>query len=251
MVFRVKRLLAASLCITCLIATSLAPDAHAMSVTPLAIELSSNGSQNKSTLRVHNDSAAPIPIEIKVSRLSIDEAGEPTNQPENGKFLIFPPQATIAPGSTQSFRVQWAGKPDLQQSESYMFSVNQLPVVMDAGKSGVQIVFNFAVLVNVSPAKSSAVIDLVSTQVVESSKNGRNPLIIVENTGNRHALLGRSNIILRSGDWVKKFSGSQLRDVIGGLGLVQPGKKRRFRLGTDLPPQITRFEAQIELERAR
>ena len=64
---------------------------------------------------------------------------------------MFPPQAVVPAGGTQTFRIQWVGEPNIQKSQSYMFSVNQLPVKRKSQDSGVQVVFNFGVIVSVAP----------------------------------------------------------------------------------------------------
>jgi fimbrial chaperone protein len=217
--------------------------ASAMSVIPLAVEMSDSEPGNKATLRVHNDGAAPIPVEITVSRLILDEKGESRTELVEGKFTIFPPQAIIPPGATQSYQVRWLGGPGLQATESFLFSVNQLPIAFDANKSGVQLVFNFVVLVNVSPTQSRPALKLVGASIV-----AKKPVIIVENSGNRFAMIGRATVVLTSGSWSKTLSGEQLRDMIGGMGFIQPGKRRKFTLGMDIPSNIARFDAQISLE---
>jgi hypothetical protein len=49
------------------------------------------GADNKSTLQVYNDSAAPISVEVLPARIALNEAGNIASEPANGKFLIFPP----------------------------------------------------------------------------------------------------------------------------------------------------------------
>ena len=80
---------------------------------------------------------------------------KPSSLAAGDEFLVFPPQAVVPAGATQSFRIQWVGEPNIQKSQSYMFSVNQLPVKRKAGESGVQVVFNFGVIVSVAPPACS------------------------------------------------------------------------------------------------
>lgn len=228
----------------------MAPSVHAMSVTPLALELLSSGTGNKATLRVNNDGATLIPVEIQVFKLTLDENGGEHLQPADANFLIFPPRASIPPGTTQTYRVEWRGEPQLQETDTYLFSVNQLPIVLDKSKSGVQIVFNFSVLVNVSPLKSQAAIKLISAEL-KSEQRARRPVILVENTGTRHLMLGNGSVTLSSGSWSKTLNGAELRDSLGGLGLVQPRKRRQFTLNTDVPPQVSRLDARVSVGDSR
>jgi fimbrial chaperone protein len=96
----------------------------AMSVVPALIDMSTSGGKT-SQISVVNDGAKPLPVEIIVSRIDLDENGEIKSAPAGDDFLIFPPQAMVAPGATQAFRLQWVGDPQIKKSQSYIFSVNR------------------------------------------------------------------------------------------------------------------------------
>ena len=228
-------------------AVALLAQAHAMSVGPISAELSASGQNSKMTLRVTNDGAQPIPVEIIPSRLTLAEDGTATTAPVKNKFLIFPPQATIAPGASQSFRVQWLGGADLKASETYILGANQLPIAMDKKKSGVQVVFNFSTVVTVSPANAKPNISVLKAEIGKAPQISRAPTITVQNTGNGHALLGDAVIALTDGKWTKTLSRDEVRAIFG-LGLVQPKSKRRFVVAMPLPAEVSHYQVQIELQ---
>jgi fimbrial chaperone protein len=223
--------------------------ASAMSVSPVTLDLSATG-KNKDQISVVNDSSAPLPVEIIISSLEMDENGKTTAKPAADEFLLFPPQALIPPGGTQSFRVQWVGDPQIQRSQSYIFSVNQVPVQMPKGQSGVQVVFNFATVVNVAPASGHAGLDLVSAGVGKDDQGKLRPAVTVKNPGNIHAKLTDATIKLSGGAWSQTLRPEQLRQVMG-VGLVQPGKTRRFLLPLDLPAGVSQVTASIDYKPAR
>jgi fimbrial chaperone protein len=220
--------------------------AHAMNVAPVSGELSESGQNSKMTLRVMNDGAQPIPVEILAFKLTLAEDGTQTTSPAKDKFLIYPPQITIAAGATQSFRVQWLAAPNLKATETYILGVNQLPIAMDKQKNGVQVIFNFNAVVNVSPANAKPAISVLKADIVNTPKISRAPTITVENTGNGHAMLGDASIVLTDGKWTKALSREEVRALFG-LGLVQPRSKRRFVLATPLPPEVSKYQVRIEL----
>jgi fimbrial chaperone protein len=219
--------------------------AQAMSVNPVVLELQAGGRAVKSSLSVNNDGAAPIPVELKISRLEIDENGKGQTVPAQSDFLVFPPQATIAPGATQTFLVQWTGNPQITKSQSYIISVNQLPIKFPKSQSGMQIVFNFGVVVNVAPASASSALELVNATVAKDGSGSLRPQLMFQNKGNRHASLSDSVITLTSGQWTETLTPLLLRQMLG-VAVVQPGKKRRFIIPIDLPPQIKTINARIE-----
>ena len=80
-----------------------APSAHAVSVQPLALEMAAIGSNSRATIQAVNDGAAPIPVEISIKKVEIGPDGKTTETPAGNDFLVFPPQAVIPAGGTQSF----------------------------------------------------------------------------------------------------------------------------------------------------
>lgn len=216
----------------------------AMSVKPIVLEMSAAGNSNRAQLSVLNDASKPLPVEIIISQIELDENGGIVSKPAGDEFLIFPPQALIPAGATQSFRVQWVGD-QIEKSQSYVFSVNQVPVKMPEGTSGVQIVFNFATIVNVAPQGGQSSIDLIEAGVGEDDKGKTRPTVTVKNSGNSHAKLTDATIKLSSGSWSQTLAPEQLRQTMG-VGLVQPGKTRRFLLPVDLPDGVKQISASID-----
>jgi P pilus assembly chaperone PapD len=226
------------------------PVAEAMSVQPVVLEIHASGTGNTAAIAVINDGAAPLPVEIKISRIELDESGEIARKPADDDFLVFPPQAMVPPGATQSFRVQWAGDPQIKQSQSYVLSTNQVPVKMPAGKSGVQVVFNFATIVNVAPAAGQSAINVVSAALGKDDKGKPRPALTVKNPGNIHAKLTDATINLSGGSWSQTLRPEQLRQSMG-VGLIQPGKTRRFLLPVDLPAGVTQLTASVDYKPAK
>lgn len=236
---------------TLMMGVLLSPSASAMSVQPIQIEMASTGSQGRAQITVSNDSANPLPVELKIEKLALNENGERALSKAPDNFLIFPPQALIVPGASQVFRVQWVGEPMLGASESYMMSVNQIPVKMPAGKSAVQIVMSFGVVINVAPPQGLPALKLIGTGIETDKKTGkRHPTITVENPTKVHALLPQSTISVSGGSWSHSFAQTELREKVG-IGLVQPGKKRKFILPVELPANVPSVQASLDFKPKR
>jgi P pilus assembly chaperone PapD len=227
-------------------ALALASPAFAISVSPLVIDMSATGKAARASLNVYNDGKSPLPVEIRVLRLDLDLDGKAKQTQADDDFVVFPPQAIVRPGATQVFRLQWVGDPALESSRSYTFSVNQLPVKLARAQSGVQVVFNFGVTVNVAPLSASPRLEAVRAEAAAGPKGARRPVLVIENKGERHAYLSDASLTLSAGAWSRTISSAELKQYIG-LGLVQPGKKRRFSLPVDLPPEAVNLEARVML----
>ena len=88
-----------------------AHQASALGMSPMYMELSAGGSGSSTQFQVGNASTASVAVEIKIETLSYDEAGNRRVAQADGNLLVVPPVAAIAPGSSQTFRVQWVGGP--------------------------------------------------------------------------------------------------------------------------------------------
>jgi fimbrial chaperone protein len=205
----------------------------AMNVQPLAVDMVSVGTHARGLIQVVNDGASPLPVEIAFKKVDISPEGKTTETDAGAEFLVFPPQAVVPPGATQNFRIQWAGEPDIKKSRTYMFSVNQLPVQLKSGESGVQMVFNFGVIVSVAPPGAQSALTLVGAEA--ASENGRRgAAVTVENPSDTYSYFSDAKLVLESGSWRKTISPGELKELIG-YGVVLPGKRRRFLVPADVP----------------
>jgi len=224
--------------------------AAAMSVTPIHVEMTSAGSGGRAQVTVTNDGADPLPVEAVIQRMSVSEDGTQKLAKAGEDFLVFPPQALIPAGGSQVFRVQWVGEPMITQSESFMLSMNQIPVKLPAGQSAVQVVTSFGVVINVAPPQGAPALTLVGTGVAKSKDGKRHPTITVENPTNIHALLPQSTIRLSGDGWSYDLQPLELSEKVG-IGLVQPGHKRRFVLPVELPVEVTSVQASLDFKPKR
>lgn len=239
-------------CLNAVAAIGLAiPVAHALTVSPLQLEMTSAGSRSHAQVTVVNTDSAPLPVEAVVQRLSLDENGRQITSKSGEDFLIMPPQAIIPPGGTQNFRVQWLGDPLLQRSESFVLSISQVPVKLVQSKPGVQVVMALGVVINVAPAEGAPHLSVVGSGVVTDKAGKRWPSITVENSSNVHALLPQATIQLSSGSWSSTLTPQTLDNGNLGIGLVQPGKRRKFTLPVEVPQGIAKFDSKIDLPPAR
>ena len=221
----------------------LAP-AHAVNVQPLSLEMVAIGSNSRASIQVVNDGAAPMPVEIAIKKLDMGEDGKTKESPAGDEFLVFPPQAVVPAGATQSFRVQWVGAPDIKRSQTYMLSVNQLPVKMKPGESGVQMVFDFGVIVSVAPTGAQSALKLVSAEsATEGKKHGA--AVTVENPSVMYSYFSDSKLTLESGSWRKVISAGELRQLVG-YGVVLPGKRRRILVPADVPGGTGKISATLD-----
>ena len=138
----------ALLAISLLLATA---PATTMTVQPVVINLTTVGPGHDPDPDGREHFRDPAPRGNQGRGAGARRQGVQGTGKDPGDLLVFPPQAMIQPGQTQTFRVQYVGDPDLAQSKHYYVTVAQLPVKLPEGQSAIQILYNFQVLVSVAP----------------------------------------------------------------------------------------------------
>lgn len=130
----------------------------AMPINVLAFELfpmvqfsDDSGSRATTFFKVTNTSLVPLPIEVTAVKRHVVFNNEETLN-ETDDLLVFPPQVLIAPGKSQSIKVQYIGNVK-QSAESYRVIVSQLPLKSDSDSDSVQMLFRIGALLFVSPPK--------------------------------------------------------------------------------------------------
>lgn len=224
---------------TVLMTSLSAASVSAMSVTPIIIDMTPTGRNARSEIAVENTAIGDIPVAISVSEAFINEKGEVQTKEADDQFLVYPAQALIKPNSKQNFRVQWVGDPELQLGRTFIFSVAQQPVALPDGVSGIQILYNFEVIVSVSPEKGKPELGVLESKF-ETIDGKRRATIKIKNTGVSHGYLSGSKIKLEAKDkqgqivWSKSFDPEEIGQYVGA-GIMQPGAIRVFTLPFDLP----------------
>jgi fimbrial chaperone protein len=217
--------------------------AAATTVTPINIEMTAGGVRARSQIVVTNTSSEPIAIEPTVAVQVLSETGKAQASPAGEDFLILPTQALVAPGGSQTFRVQWLGGPDLAQSRSYLITMNELPVRGLTSRAGVRIILSFAVAVNVAPVGARAALHVVSSGI--KSGGARHPYVVLNNPTARHALLKDAEITVAGDGWSKTLPPGSLQNVLG-TGLVQPNRQRMFVLPVDVPASVQQLSVAVD-----
>jgi P pilus assembly chaperone PapD len=214
--------------------------AVALNVQPVIIDLLSSGRRTSPVLTLQNTFSTTVPVELVAHELAIVDGELKETEVEAEDLLIFPAQATVEPGQSQAFRIQWVGEPDLQDSKHYFVTVAQLPVVLPENQNAIQVLYNFKVLVSVGAPGAEA--DLaVRSVAIETREDGSGyPVLTVANTGQTYGYVGNNRMTLiqraPNGDEVMRqtWEPEEFQQLMG-LGLVPSGATRRLPVNIRLP----------------
>jgi P pilus assembly chaperone PapD len=224
------------------------PAATAMTVQPVVINLQTSGRGMTQVITVENTFSTPLPVELTVQELKLTEDGVSLTGVDPGDLLVFPPQALIQPGQTQTFRVQYVGDPDLAASKHYYITVAQLPVTLPEGKSAIQILYNFQVLISIAPAGIKPAFTVQSAGVGRNADGKPVPQLMIRNDSAAHGYLsdGRLRIVEKDASGKEIFrrtmSGPEIQQTIG-FGLIGAKQERQVTVPLELPSADGTVEA--------
>jgi fimbrial chaperone protein len=222
------------------------PNVRAMAVEPMVLDMTASGKAARHAFKVSNPGTKVLPVDIAILSLELGQNGEQMTKKAAEDFLVFPVQAMIPPGGSQVFRVQWIGEPDLAKSRTYRFDVGQLPVQTPKGTNGIQILMSFGVTVNVAPLQGKSDIKVMSAAPIVGKDGRRLATLTVQNPGNSYAYLKQSEIQISGRGWSAQMTPGEIAQKVG-LGIVQPGKQRRFVLPVEVPASVQSIEAKVTL----
>jgi fimbrial chaperone protein len=223
---------------------------YAMTVQPVVIDLTTSGRGMSQILTVENTFDRPLPVETRTEALNLTADGVAATGQDPGDLAVFPPQAIIQPGQRQTFRVQYVGDPALAASKHYYVTVAQLPVNVSGGESNIQLLYNFQVLVSVSPDGAKPALQIASAEVATNAEGKPVPVITVSNPAGAHGYLSRGRLRIVQYDaggkelFRRQFSGPEVQQTVG-YGLVGAGQTRRMTIPVELPQPGGRIEAEF------
>ncbi|XOV77499.1 MAG: fimbria/pilus periplasmic chaperone [Aestuariibacter sp.] len=165
----------------------------------MVAELYTTSGKSAITYRVINPSDISLPIEVEVYKRSFDEDMKEVLEPSEEDFIVLPPQIEVPANGYQVFRAQYIGDGDFDTTQSYRIVFKQLPLQSEQNQSQVNMIFNFATLVFVSPPDTKGEL----TQNLSCDEN-QSCHLHIENTGNQVVNLVQSSIKMNDevkGDW--------------------------------------------------
>jgi fimbrial chaperone protein len=215
----------------------IAVDARAQgsTVQPVVVDLQPAGGSMSRVITVQNTSSTPMPVELRTEEIAFAADGPHGTGKDPGDLVVFPAQSMIAPGQTQTFRVQYAGDPQLSSSKHYYVTVAQLPVARADRPSAIQLLYNFRVMVSVQPLGGKPNLHVVSAQMETGSDGRRTPVVEIANDSNGYGYLSQGSLLVIEKDSAGReifrhtLSGGEIQQTIG-YGLIGARQTRKVAL---------------------
>lgn len=172
---------------------------------PITQDFTASGSGTRQSFVIRNPNESPIAVKISMVHRDMDEVGKETLTDASGLFFVYPTQVLVPPGGVQTVRVQWLGKPELDEEQPFRIIAEQLPIQVTQSGSGVNILIAYHGSIYVLPKDIAFNVELVSieramTDDSGATKSSTPPKLRIElaNTGNSHMLLINPVLLVES-----------------------------------------------------
>lgn len=204
----------------------------AYELTPMTMSLDEVGRNSSGVFRVYNSHPTPLTLELSSVRRILQDSYYKETELAEDDFMLMPPQAYIAPGDFQVFRVRYLGNEPLDKSVGYRVIFRQLPVdLAPIDGTGVSFLMHVHAPVYVSPAgvKPSIATSLDFNDLHDETRfdtklvdlDNPDGVIVLTNSGNgvEDLSLGELNITLENGEtrslkWTEFSGGVFVRHIL-------------------------------------
>ncbi len=210
--------------------------AEAFKFSPIEMVFAPAGRGATRTFQITNAHDQPIAVEIRIAARDMSLSGEDVLGDAEDSFVVFPAQALVLPGKSQSVRVQWIGDPSPERELAFRMLVEQLPIdlVREPGDGArLKLLVRYIASLYVAPRGVKAEVVLESAGRKTAAGGGAMLAVVLRNRGTAHSLLRRLTLTVtgqaRSGGEVSVALTAEQLDGMIGQNLLA-GHRREFLL---------------------
>lgn len=201
--------------------------AQAYEFSPIVAQFSPSGPGAAQSFLVRNTQPRPVAIEIQTMRRSMGPTGEDILEPEIEDFIVAPPQLVVAPGASQTIRVQWIGEPSPDHELYYRLIVSQLPIRYEREEeieraAEIDLAFRYQAALYITPPGVSADVRVRAIDQAAGEDGARLLAVTLENQGDRRAVLRNAALALSGADGATiDLAGTALEGLSGRAVLAR------------------------------
>lgn len=247
-----------SLMAAALFATAWLTSAEAFELVPVVQDFTPTGAGSTQTFGIVNNAAEPVAVQVSVARRNVALDGTETLVPAEQEFLVYPPQAVVAPGRVQVVQVRWLGDRAPTQEQPFRLVAEQLPINLEEARPQplggvVNVLLRYEGAIYVVPPGVRPEIKLDTVARVETAQGPR-LAVTLANSGKSHGIVETAELSVRGRDADGRAATVNLtEDALGGLlgANVQANSRRQFLLDWPAALGTGEVSATIKAEVAR
>jgi fimbrial chaperone protein len=193
-----------------------------------AFEPSGRGTNR--TFTIYNDLSEEVAVSVTIKGRAVDAEGVETLS-DTKDFAIFPQQILLKGKSSQVVRVRWQGASSLTSERSYRITAEEVPLKNSPAQSSgsstaaIKLILRFGGTIYVASPQARADVVVASARAIKES-GGDLLEVILENRGQRHAIIDRPSLSLKAGEATHQIAESDLAKTLAGENILAGGTRR-------------------------
>lgn len=167
-------------------------EAMAFRFAPIEAVMAPSGGKASHNFQITNIESEPIAIDIRIVSRSTDQTGIERHIPADDQFIVYPAQAIVTPGQTQTVRVQWVGDPAPGKEIPFRLIAEQLPIDLGPTPTDgaqVRLLVRYVASLYVRPGGTSPNPVVNNFRRVDDPAIGDSIRLDISNQGTQHVLL--------------------------------------------------------------
>lgn len=210
------------------LAAALAPNAaRAFQLVPISQDFEPSGRGANQTFQVENDRDEQVTVTIAMATRKVDVNGKET-MANTDDFTVFPTEIILKPKSTQLVRAKWVGDPQPKSELAYRIIAEETPLHArrDTPGASVFLTVRYVGSIYVVPKGAHADVGVVSAQPVTGPGGKPQLAVVLENKGNRHAILDTPTLTVAAGGVTQEIDKKALDDALIGENILAQSQRR-------------------------
>lgn len=211
-----------------LLALAAFPFLYAFTFSPMSQTIDLSENQKGTQYLIENSTSEPMAIELSVQERKMNIKGEETLS-DTKEMMVLPPQIIVPPGDKRTIRVNWLGKEIPKEEKNFRVIAEQLDLDVNQKpkkKGGVKMLMKYMATLYLTPKDAESKITITSF-----SFENKELKMLIENSGNKHQILGNPKIVFTHDDKKTEFTDPDLKGLAGEN--VLGNSKREFVIKTD------------------
>lgn len=197
--------------------------ASAFQVVPISQEFEPTGRGANQVFQVENDRDEPVTVTIAMAKRVVDIDGRESHEATED-FTVFPTEIILQPKASRVVRVQWIGEAAPSTELSYRLIAEETPLNMKRDTPGASVFLTVRYIGSIYIVPKGARHKVVVASAGPAA--GSQLEVVLENQGNRHAIIDSPALSVTSGGVTKAVDAKALGTALAGENILAGGKRR-------------------------
>ena len=201
--------------------------ARAFQLVPLSQDFEPSGRGVNQTFEVENDRDEQVTVTLGMAVRKVDVNGKETLE-ETEDFTLFPTEIILQPKTSRVIRAKWIGDPAPKVELPYRIIAEETPlhIKRDTPGASVFLTVRYVGSIYVVPKGVKPDVVVASAKTIAGPQGSQQLEVILENKGDRHAVLDTPSLDVTAGGVTKAVDKAAVDAALTGENILAKNQRR-------------------------